>query len=400
MSHLNSYICYLKGLNLTGTLPEEFGNLAHLQELSLFGNRLNGSIPEEIGEISTLAELVLEQNQLQGPLPESLGGLSNLQRLAISSNNFTGTIPETFGNLKNLTEFRVDGSGITGSIPSFIGSLTKLERLDMQGTSMEGPIPNISGLLNLTELRISDLSGPIISFPDGLTKLTNLGRLILRNCSISGQIPVDIGNMSALTTLDLSFNRLSGEIPWKNDQYLRNIDFLYLTNNSLTGEVPNWMMESNNDKHFDLSYNNFNGTPPDSCTEMQNVNLVSGYSSHKDSSSTSTSTYWCFMKDLPCPELQPKYITSIPPVVHSLYINCGGPPVGEYEADQSAGGKSYFRSSRTVNWAYSSTGDYMDNNRINNYTVQTAFSSNESYPEIFQTARIAPLSLKYYGLCL
>ena len=34
------------------------------------------------------------------------------------------------------------------------------------------------------------------------------------------------------------------------------------------------------------------------------------------------------------------------------------------------------------------------------YTVKTAFSSNEGYPEIFQTARIAPLSLKYYGLCL
>ncbi|EXB54098.1 putative LRR receptor-like serine/threonine-protein kinase [Morus notabilis] len=330
----------LKGLNLAGALPEEFGNLTHLQELdltrnyfhgsippsfsraplrilSLLGNRLNGSIPVEIGDISTLTALVLEQNQLQGSLPEALGGLSNLERL-----------------------------------------------------------------------RISDLSGPIRPFPDGFKDLQSLERLILRNCSINGEIPEYIGNLASLRTLDLSFNRLTGEIPWKaEDRYLGNIDFLYLTNNSLTGEVPNWMRQSR--KPFDLSYNNFNGTPPGSCGQMENVNLVSGYSSLEGPSSTSTNN-WCYKKDLPCSE--PKF--------HSLYINCGGPTFGEYEADQGAGGPSYFLSSSLLKWAYSSTGDYMDGGNNQNYTVAAASSSNETYQEIFQTARIAPLSLKYYGLCL
>ncbi|PON69847.1 Phosphorylase kinase, gamma catalytic subunit [Parasponia andersonii] len=395
----NNTVCHvnrilLKSLNIRGVIPEEFGNLTHLEELdltrnylngsiprsfsglplqtlSLYGNRLNGSIPPEIGRITTLRVLVLEQNQLQGPLPETLGSLSNLERLALSSNNFEGTIPVTLGNLKNLTEFRIDGSRISGSI--FIGNWTKLGRLDMQGTSMQGPIPsNISLLTSLTELRISDLSGPSIAFPD-LKDLKSLERLILRNCSISGQIPEYIGNFS-LRTLDLSFNKLAGEIPWKADGYLRNIDFLFLTNNLLTGEVPSWMQKTR--KKFDLSYNNFTGMPGVSCGLWEHVNLVSGYSSSEDQS-----------------------CNPVTPAVQSLFINCGGPKSGEYVDDLTVGGPAYFSPSGET-WAYSSTGVYMDGENKESYRVLNAFPSNKTFPEIFQTARIAPLSLKYYGLCM
>ncbi|PON98513.1 Phosphorylase kinase, gamma catalytic subunit [Trema orientale] len=395
----NNTVCHvnrilLKSLNITGVIPEEFGNLTHLEELdltrnylhgsiprsfsglplqilSLYGNRLNGSIPPEIGRITTLRVLVLEQNQLQGPLPETLGSLSNLERLALTSNNFEGTIPVTLGNLKNLTEFRIDGSRISGTM--FIGNWTKLGRLDMQGTSMQGPIPsNISLLTSLTELRISDLSGPSIPFPD-LKDLKSLERLILRNCSISGQIPEYIGNFS-LRTLDLSFNKLTGEIPWKADGYLRNMDFLrFLTNNLLTGEVPSWMQKT---RKNDLSYNNFTGMPGVSCGLWEHVNLVSGYSSSGDQS-----------------------CNPVTPAVQSLFINCGGPKSGEYVDDLTLGGPAYFSPSGET-WAYSSTGVYMDGEDKESYRVSNAFPSNTTFPEIFRTARIAPLSLKYYGLCM
>lgn len=105
----SSTVCHvariqMKGLNLTGTLPEEFVNLSHLQEIdltqnylngsipkifgqlrlvnfSLIGNRISGSIPAEIGDITTLEELLLDDNLLDGNLPENLGSLSNLRRL-------------------------------------------------------------------------------------------------------------------------------------------------------------------------------------------------------------------------------------------------------------------------------------------------------------------------------
>ncbi|XP_022136558.1 probable LRR receptor-like serine/threonine-protein kinase At1g53430 [Momordica charantia] len=395
----------LKGLNLTGILPAAFGNLTQLQlidlsrnfisgpiprefariplvELSMLGNRLSGQIPPEIGDIATLEHLVLEDNRLGGNLPESLGKLTRLQRLLLTANNFTGPIPDTYGNLRNLTDFRIDGNDVSGKLPEFIGNWTKLERLDIQGTSMENPIPHaISELKNLTELRITDLKGPATSFPN-LTQLTSLQELVLRNCLIEDRIPGYIGQFNALKTLDLSFNRLSGPIPDTFQNLERVTRFLFLTNNSLSGQVPSWIL--NSERSIDLSYNNFTGSPVSSC-QQSDVNLVSSYST-----TMNDTVAWCLRKDLPCPR-EARF--------HSLFINCGGLRMevdgNEYEEDVTMGGKSNFLSF-SERWAYSSTGVFLGKEDAD----YRASSSNVSASSIYTTARLAPLSLKYYGLCL
>lgn len=395
----------LKGLNLTGTLPAAFGNLTKLQtidltrnlisgsiprefaqiplvDLSMLGNRLSGEIPPEIGDIATLEHLVLEDNLLGGNLPESLGRLSRLRRLLLSANNFNGTIPASYGNLKNLTDFRIDGNDVSGRLPEFIGNWTKLERLDIQGTSMETPIPSgISDLKNLTQLRITDLKGLPTSFPN-LTQLTSLEELILRNCLIQDQIPGYIGLFSNLKTLDLSFNELSGPIPNTFQNLDRVTRFMFLTNNSLSGQVPSWIL--NSERSIDLSYNNFTGSPVSSC-QQSDVNLVSSYST-----TMNNTVAWCLRKDLPCPR-ETRF--------HSLFINCGGQRMevdgNEYEEDVTPGGKSNFISF-SDRWAYSSTGVFLGDENANYRET----SSNASISSIYRTARLAPLSLKYYGLCL
>ncbi|KAK8648295.1 hypothetical protein V6N13_129053 [Hibiscus sabdariffa] len=407
----NNTICHvtqilIKGHNLTGILPPELGNLTHLEvidltrnylngsipsslsqlpltSLSLLGNRLSGPIPGEIGDIPTLEGLVLEDNMLGGSLPSNLGNLGRLSRLLLSANNFTGRIPESFGNLKNLTDFRIDGSSLSGKIPDFIGNWTTLTRLDMQGTSMEGPIPStISELKNLTNLRITDLSGRSSAFPN-LNGMKDMKELVLRNCLLTGSIPSYIGEMTSLKTLDLSFNRLSGQIP-QTLQGLKKIDYLFLTNNSLTGPVPGWVLGSDN--NIDLSYNNFTSSSQTSCQQAR-VNLVSSSSSSADSNSVS----WCLRKDLPCPRK---------PTHHSLFINCGGEHMdingNEFEEDLSTIGPSNFFSSANK-WAYSSTGVYLGNDGAH-YTARA--SSAVPGPAFYNSARLAPQSLKYYGLCL
>ncbi|KAK9025585.1 hypothetical protein V6N11_038448 [Hibiscus sabdariffa] len=384
----NNTICHvtqilIKGHNLTGILPPELGNLTHLEVMSLLGNRLSGPIPGEIGDIPTLEGLVLEDNMLGGSLPSNLGNLGRLSRLLLSANNFTGRIPESFGNLKNLTDFRIDGSSLSGKIPDFIGNWTTLTRLDMQGTSMEGPIPStISELKNLTNLRITDLSGRSSAFPN-LNGMKDMKELVLRNCLLTGSIPSYIGEMTSLKTLDLSFNRLSGQIP-QTLQGLKKIDYLFLTNNSLTGPVPGWVLGSDN--NIDLSYNNFTSSSQTSCQQAR-VNLVSSSSSSADSNSVS----WCLRKDLPCPRK---------PTHHSLFINCGGEHMdingNEFEEDLSTIGPSNFFSSANK-WAYSSTGVYLGNDGAH-YTARA--SSAVPGPAFYNSARLAPQSLKYYGLCL
>ena len=69
----------------------------------------------------------------------------------------------------------------------------------------------------------------------------------------------------------------------------------------------------------------------------------------------------------------------------------------EYEEDSTQGGPSYFFSS--ANWAYSSTGLYMGNDKAS-YRADNSFALNITGADFYRTARLAPNSLKYYGLCL
>lgn len=87
-----------------------------------------------------------------------------------------------------------------------------------------------------------------------------------------------------------------------------------------------------------------------------------------------------------------------------MHINCGDKEAfvrGErYEADRE--GASMFYTGQ--NWAFSSTGSFMDNDvDADNYIItNTSALSNVSVTdsELYTKARNSPQSLTYYGLCL
>jgi len=89
-----------------------------------------------------------------------------------------------------------------------------------------------------------------------------------------------------------------------------------------------------------------------------------------------------------------------------LHINCGGKEANvngnKYEADREQRGASMFYSGQ--NWAFSSTGNFMDNDIDADIYIETNTSalSNVSLfdSELYTKARVSPLSLTYYGLCL
>ncbi|TKW37091.1 hypothetical protein SEVIR_1G025800v4 [Setaria viridis] len=398
--------------NLSGVLPEEVVNLTYLRyldlsrnfiqgpipaswgdlpvyNLSLQGNRISGTLPKELGRMPLLKSLQLEGNEIEGPIPPELGNISTLERFFISANNITGELPSTFSRLTNMTDFRVDGNRISGKIPSFIKNWQSVNRIDMQGTSMSGPIPpEISLLKNLTELRVTDLSGPSMKFPP-LQNALHLTEVVLRNCSIYGEIPSYLGRMQYLKVLDISFNKLTGQVP-ANFGGMMALQYLYLTDNMLTGDLPAWMLKNkaSNKVNMDISYNNFTGNPPSEC-QQANVNMVSSFSSSNDNSLQS-----CLRKNLPC--MGKSHYSN-------LFINCGGKTVVvngvTYKDDSYQIGTSSFVLSDDKKWAYSSTGDFVGNENAD-YIARNTSKLTMAYPELYTEARLSPLSLKYYGLCM
>ncbi|KAG2320648.1 hypothetical protein Bca52824_013861 [Brassica carinata] len=366
---------------LNGSIPMEWASLPYLTSISLCANRLSGGIPEGLGKFINLTKLDLEANQFSGTIPMELGNLVNLEGLVLSSNQLVGGIPKTIERLKNLTNLRFSDNRLNGSIPELMGNLSKLQRLELYATGLTEPIPDsIFQLEHLFDLRISDTT--LGQFPHITSK--NLKFLVLRNMNLTGPIPTTIWDLPYLMTLDLSFNRLTGEIPADATAP----KYTYLAGNMLSGKVESgsFLTASTN---IDLSYNNFTWSP--SCRERKNVNA------YESSSSRNSLT-----RLLPC-----SAINQCKNYSRSLHINCGGPDVtiknsrGKflYEGDNSGitGSAMNYHGKK---WGFSNTGDFMDDVITEDtYLVLSDSVVSAKYPELYQTARRSPLSLAYFAFC-
>ncbi|XP_030929942.1 probable leucine-rich repeat receptor-like serine/threonine-protein kinase At3g14840 isoform X5 [Quercus lobata] len=270
---------------------------------------------------------------------------------------------------------------LSGSLPKELGNLINIERLHLTSNSFTGEVPEkFAELMTMKELRISDLRGPEANFPP-IHVMTKMNNLILRSCNITGQLP-NLEKMINLETLDLSFNKLTGGIPESYD-LLTKLDFMYLTGNLLSGPVPGWILLK---KHIsiDLSYNNFsNGSL---VCKSQDVNLFTASSNGSDTG------------DISC------WRSSCPEIVNFLRINCGGPEVtingNKYDDDSTEPvGASKFL--KRINWAYSSTGNFMDDGQTTDkYILENSSKLSMANPELYMNARLSPLSLTYYAFCL
>ncbi|KAL5769283.1 hypothetical protein ACOSQ2_016066 [Xanthoceras sorbifolium] len=370
---------------LSGGIPQSLGKLSSLVYLSFKGNKLSGEIPHELGNLSQLEDLRLDNNELSGALPSELGKLSNLKEFWVTSNNLTGKLPQEYDNLRNLLSFEVGGNYLSGPIDPFIANWTNLTSLNLMGNDFDGELPEeIFNMTSLEYLWVSDLKEPGISFPKS-ANLTNLYQLVLRNCSIKGTIKEYISNWSWLSTLDLSFNQLTGEIP---DSFQNlSLNKMFLTENKLSGKIPGWINKLVYEG--DLSYNDF--TFPEPGKE----HMYPSYNNSKNVSLPTPQrinvTFINQIMDKRCRHKKSKF--------HSFFINAGGDETstetGHYDADTNT---SLFYVSPN-NWAYSCSGYFQSSlgdtsDYIKNMTCGAPSIS------LYEKARLCPQALTYYGFCL
>ncbi|XP_062095046.1 receptor-like protein 54 isoform X2 [Humulus lupulus] len=310
--------------NLSAMVPQWFADFSNLTSLALVSCGLFGNFPEKIFQVATLQNIVLAGNPyLQGFLPEFPQN-NSLQRLVLSSSNFSGQLPTSIGNLWNLSRLDLSNCNFSRELPNSMGKLSQLVYLDLSFNKLTGPIPSFNLAKNLTQINLSYnmITGEIPSTHwEGLLKLVNidlssnnlegqlpksifeLGRLkilLLSSNKFNGTMQFDvIQKLRNLTSLDLSYNKLSVNVSGKNSTMLSfpqittlklascelttfpdlkkqsNLVYLDLSDNQLHEEIPNWIWKLGNGNllHLNLSYNQLMSlqepyTPPTSLSVL------------------------------------------------------------------------------------------------------------------------------------
>ncbi|CAN6678514.1 unnamed protein product [Malus baccata var. baccata] len=228
---------HLRNNNLSGDLPVSLQNCEQLLLLDLGGNKFVGSIPIWFGQ--SLVVLILRSNKFQGTIPDELCSLTKLQILDLAHNNLSGTIPRCFQNLSSMaTKFTSKGAfGTKFSVLEFFSRTFQFSYIEYAVFVAKGREVKYNTVLRLvTSLDLSRnmLSGEI---PEELTNLISLQTLNLSDNLLIGRIPSKIGDMGALETLDLSMNQLCGEIS-PSISKLTFLNHLNLSNNNLVGQIP------------------------------------------------------------------------------------------------------------------------------------------------------------------
>lgn len=116
-------------------------NNGKVSSINLSSNNLTGTIPDEIGNLEALWTLNVPYNQLTGEIPASIGKLTNLWSLHLYRNQLTGSIPPELGNMKQLAYCYLDDNQLTGTVPETLGNLTELEYMNFGGNMLSGDLP-------------------------------------------------------------------------------------------------------------------------------------------------------------------------------------------------------------------------------------------------------------------
>ncbi|KAK6134313.1 hypothetical protein DH2020_031936 [Rehmannia glutinosa] len=250
---------------ITGVLPKSLGSAnmsASLENFIAFSCRISGTIPDEIGNLKNLIWLTLWDNELTGEIPATLGRLKNLQSLSIYENKLQGSIPPSFCSLENLYLLSLESNRLSGELPMCLGNLTSLREIYLGNNTFNSGIP--SSLWSIRRIQVLSLFDNSFngSLPPEISSLSSVIELDLHGNQLSGEIPSTIGQLQNLATLSLSDNELNGHIP-ESFSSLRNLQYLDISHNNLSGSIPKSLESLLYLSYFNVSFNELTGEIPE-----------------------------------------------------------------------------------------------------------------------------------------
>ena len=142
-----------------------------------------------------------------------------------------------------------------------------LSGLGLNGTILPGTLGVLSALASL-DMSSNSLTGEI---PSDIFTLTSLSTLNLADNRLTGGLPDSVGNLPQLGMLNASKNLLTGSLPWELSN-LRSLQTLDLHENNFSGAIPT--LNTAFLVSLDLSSNQLNGTLPYAFGGLNNLAML------------------------------------------------------------------------------------------------------------------------------
>ncbi|XP_044954835.1 receptor-like protein 3 [Hordeum vulgare subsp. vulgare] len=254
--------------NFQGQLAKGLGNLKSLSFLSLYYNNLTNITHalQILGSSKNLTTLLIGRNFQHETMPvdDIIGCFENLRFLAIGNCPISGKIPFWISKLANLEILILSNNQLTGIIPAWIKALSHVFYLDISNNSLTGEIP--TALMDMPMLKSANPRDFILPVYPAQTHQYRQAfafpiLLDLSNNKFTGEIPLDIGQLKSIHSLNFSFNDLTGQIP-ESIFNLTDLQVLDLSNNNLTGAIPATLNTLHFLAVFNVSNNDLEGPIP------------------------------------------------------------------------------------------------------------------------------------------
>uniref|UniRef100_A0A0D9ZT43 non-specific serine/threonine protein kinase n=1 Tax=Oryza glumipatula TaxID=40148 RepID=A0A0D9ZT43_9ORYZ len=223
--------------NITGTIPgDAIAGLTRLRDITFFKvPGITGPIPAALANISGLR--CSPSPTPPSPVPSRPSSFTDLGMLDLSFNSLTGAIPASLAKPPKLNSIDLSRNRLTGSIPRLLLSKAGQQAfLTLSHNNLTGRIPAEFGAVNFVQIDLSrnQLTGDAsMLFGSGKKELVSaylsrnalsfnmsqlqlpeeLNFLDVSHNSIYGSIPAQMANMTDMQLLNVSYNRLCGEVP-------------------------------------------------------------------------------------------------------------------------------------------------------------------------------------------
>ena len=276
--------------------------------LRLPDNGLSGTLPDELGDLTGLALLDLGENRLRGTISAALGRLTSLGSLYLDDRSyFRGLTWSDIGSVPNLErQLNDDRNYLHGELPPELGNLAKLRVLNLSKNRLSGSLQPLAGLASLRQLWLSENSFSDGCIPRALSAVprSDLVELAIPFCAALGTPPGDMpsaqpvhqndrpalaGFYAATATDGADWTKIATDDNCSIDvarvaaadlcgvvavSSSGRVTELRLIGKELKGTIPGALQGLNELTSLNLSYNDFAGAIPPQLGNLTNLTVL------------------------------------------------------------------------------------------------------------------------------